>query len=168
MVCFWRRRVHDKSATEYGAGWFTLRRGEVALYVKNSFDFQWARSGEKRYHHAFPGLEGYFGMRDLTKIQCGIRENIDGMRDLTKRQCGIRENVDRCAIWLLAGKRNLPKGTDADWERKWCSGWRWQKFGMCCFRENGAEIRDQQSPFLDPILSDRRVVKTYRHALFVV
>ena len=156
MVCFWRRRVHDKSATEYGAGWFTLRGGEVALYVKNSFDFQWARSGENRYHHAFPGLEGYFGMRDLTKIQCGIRENIDGMRDLTKRQCGIRENVDAirdltkrqcgiresvdgirdltkrqcgirenvdgCGIWLLAGKRNLPKGTDADWERKWCSG----------------------------------------------
>ena len=156
MVCFWRRRVHDKSATEYGAGWFAFRGGEVALYVKNSFDFQWARSGEKRYHHAFLGLEGYFGMPDLTKIQCGIRENVDGMRDLTKRQCGIRENVDTirdltkrqcgirenvdairdltkrqcgirenvdgCGIWLLAGKRNLPKGTDADWERELCLG----------------------------------------------
>ena len=112
--------------------------------------------------------ENVDGMRDLTKRQGGIRENIDGMRDLTKRQCGVRENVDRCAIWLLAGKRNLPKGTDADWERKWCSGWRWQKFGMCYFRENGAEMRDQESPFPDPSLSDRRVVKTYRHALFVV
>ena len=62
------------------------------------------------------------GMRDVTKRQGGIRENVDGMRDLTKRQCGIRENVDRCGIWLIAGKRNLPKGTDADWERKWCLG----------------------------------------------
>ena len=215
MVCFWRRRVHDKSATEYGAGWFAFRGGEAALYVKNSVDLQWARSGEKRYQHMlvnnaenpvrfvgsgrvfsrcgiwpkdiagfgkiltgcgiwpkgsarFGIWENVDGMRDLTKRQGGIRENIDGMRDLTKRQCGIRENVDRCAIWLLAGKRNLPKGTDADWERKWCSGWRWQKFGMCYFRENGAEIRDQESPFPDPSLSDRRVVKTYRHALFVV
>ena len=33
-------------------------------------------------------------MRDLDKMQCGIRENVDGIRDLGKIQCGIRENVD--------------------------------------------------------------------------
>ena len=65
--------------------------------------------------------ENVDAIRDLTKRPCGIRENVDGIRDLTKRQCGIRENVDGCGIWLLAGKRNLPKGTDADWGRKWCS-----------------------------------------------
>ena len=47
-------------------------------------------------------------------------------------------------------------------------GWRWQKFEMCYFRENGAEMRDQESPFPDPSLSGRRVVKSYGHALFVV
>ena len=103
-----------------------------------------------------------------TLTGCGIWPKDRAGFGKTLTGCGIRENVDRCAIWLLAGKRNLPKGTDADWERKWCSGWRWQKFGMCYFRENGAEIRDQESPFPDPSLSDRRVVKTYRHALFVL
>ena len=103
-----------------------------------------------------------------TLTGCGIWPKDRAGFGKTLTGCGIRENVDRCAIWLLSGKRNLPKGTDADWERKWCSGWRWQKFGMCYFRENGAEIRDQESPFPDPSLSDRRVVKTYRHALFVV
>ena len=47
-------------------------------------------------------------------------------------------------------------------------GWRWQKFEMCYFRENGAEMRDQESSFPDPSLSGRRVVKSYGHALFVV
>ena len=27
--------------------------------------------------------KGIPGIRDLTKIQCGIRENVDGIRDLT-------------------------------------------------------------------------------------
>ena len=37
--------------------------------------------------------KGYPGIRDLTKRQCGIRENVDGMRDLTKIQCGSRETL---------------------------------------------------------------------------
>ena len=46
---------------------------------------------------------GISGIRDLTKIRCGIRENVDGMRDLT----ATRE-VEFAKIL----------NTDADWERK--------------------------------------------------
>ena len=62
--------------------------------------------------------QGYPGIRDLTKRQCGIPENANGIRDLTKRQCGIRENGDGirdltkilCGIWENAnGIRDLTK-----------------------------------------------------------
>ena len=50
------------------------------------------------------GLEGYFpGIRDFTKIHCGIRENVDAMRDLTAtREAEFAKILN----------------TDADWERK--------------------------------------------------
>ena len=36
------------------------------------------------------------------------------------------------------------------------------------FREKEAVMRDQESPFPDSSLSDKRGMKTYHHALFVV
>ena len=46
---------------------------------------------------------GISGIRDLTKIHCGIRENVDGKRDLTAtREAEFAKILN----------------TDADWERK--------------------------------------------------
>ena len=50
------------------------------------------------------GLEGLFpGIRDFTKINCRIRENLDGMRDLT-----VTREAEFAKIL----------NTDADWQRK--------------------------------------------------
>ena len=46
---------------------------------------------------------GISGIRNFTKIHCGIRENVDGMRDLT----ATRE-AEFAKIF----------NTDADWKRK--------------------------------------------------
>ena len=46
---------------------------------------------------------GISGIRDLTKIHCGIRENVDGLRDLTA---------------TLEAEFAKMLTTDADWERK--------------------------------------------------
>ena len=46
---------------------------------------------------------GISGIRDLTRIHCGIRENVDGMRDLTA---------------ALEAEFAKMLTTDADWERK--------------------------------------------------
>ena len=61
----------------------------------------WWQGDPKQYlmhlmHHSclMYYAQGYPGIRDLTKRQCGIRENANGIWDLTKRQCGIRENGD--------------------------------------------------------------------------
>ena len=56
--------------------------------------------------------QGYPGIQDLTKRQCGIRENANGIRDLTKRQCGIRENGDgiRDLTKTLCGSRETLTG----------------------------------------------------------
>ena len=109
--------------------------------------------------------ENVDGMRDLTKRQCGIRENVDGMRDLTKRQCGIRENVDRM--------RDLTASREAKFAKIYLririekeddvrdSDDRSSGFGIFV-------IKEQESPFPDSSLISRRVVKTYRHTLFVV
>ena len=100
MVCFWRRRVHDKSATEYGAGWFALRGGETALYVKNTIDLQWARSGENRcyrmivnnaeYPVRFLCLEGYF--RDAGFDQKTLRDSGKHWRDTGFDQKAVRDS----------------------------------------------------------------------------
>ena len=55
--------------------------------------------------------KGIFGMRDLTKIRCGNRENhkyIDGIRDLTvPREAGTRQKFDTgCGIYVCVSVRN--------------------------------------------------------------
>ena len=49
---------------------------------------------------------GIFGIRDLTKIRCGNRENdkyIDGIRDLTvSREAGLAQNWARDAGCMFA------------------------------------------------------------------
>ena len=44
-------------------------------------------SSNKVWKGTFPGIG------DLTKTQCGIRENVNGIRDFTKTLCGIRETL---------------------------------------------------------------------------
>ena len=85
--------------------------------------------------------KGYPGIWDLTKRQCGIRENVDGMRDLTKIQCGIRETLTGSGIWpeysAGVGKRWRDTGFDQKTVRD--SGKHWRDTGFDCCPEN--EIR---------------------------
>ena len=94
MVCFWRRRVHDKSATEYGAGWFALRGGEAALYVKNTVDLQWARSGENRCYRMILSEQCWISctlfMSGRVFSRCGI---------WPKDIAGFGKTLTGCGIW---------------------------------------------------------------------
>ena len=57
--------------------------------------------------------KGIFGIRDLTKIRCGNRENdkyIDGIRDLTvSREAGLAENWARDAGFMFRVRRECWK-----------------------------------------------------------
>ena len=139
MVCFWRRRVHDKSATEYGAGWFALRGGEAALYVKNTIDLQWARSGENRcyrmivnnaeYPVRFLCLEGYF--RDAGFDQKTLRDSVKHWRDAGFDQKAVRDSGKR---WRYPG---------FDQKTVWDSGKRWRNpgFDQKTVRDSGKRWR---------------------------
>ena len=139
MVCFWRRRVHDKSATEYGAGWFALRGGEAALYVKNTIDLQWARSGENRcyrmivnnaeYPVRFSCLEGYF--RDAGFDQKTLRDSGKHWRDAGFDQKAVRDSGKR---WRYPG---------FDQKTVWDSGKRWRNpgFDQKTVRDSGKRWR---------------------------
>ena len=148
MVCFWRRRVHDKSATEYGAGWFALRGGEAALYVKNTIDLQWARSGENRcyrmivnnaeYPVRFLCLEGYF--RDAGFDQKTLRDSVKHWRDAGFDQKAVRDlgkrwrypGFDQKTVWD-SGKRWRNPGFDQKTVRD--SGKRWRMRDLTASRE---------------------------------
>ena len=114
MVCFWRRRVPDKSASECGAGWFALRGGEVALYVKNSVDLQWACSGEKRYHHMivnnaenpvrFSESGRLFPVPQIwSNYSAGFGKTLTGYGTWTKYSAGFGKPLTGYGIWSLAG-----------------------------------------------------------------
>ena len=57
--------------------------------------------------------KGIFGIRDLTKIRCGNRENdkyIDGIRDLTvPREAGLAKNSERDAGFMFACLLGMPE-----------------------------------------------------------
>ena len=57
--------------------------------------------------------KGIFGIRDLTKIRCGNRENdkyIDGIRDLTvPREAGLAKNWARDAGFMFACLSGMPE-----------------------------------------------------------
>ena len=57
--------------------------------------------------------KGIFGIRDLTKIRCGNRENdkyIDGIRDLTvPREAGLAKNWARDAGLMFACPSGMPE-----------------------------------------------------------
>ena len=57
--------------------------------------------------------KGIFGIRDLTKIRCGNRENdkyIDGIRDLTvPRKAGLAKNWARDAGFMFACLSGMPE-----------------------------------------------------------
>ena len=57
--------------------------------------------------------KGIFGIRDLTKIRCGNRENdkyIDGIRDLTvPREAGLAKNWVRDAGFMFACLSGMPE-----------------------------------------------------------
>ena len=57
--------------------------------------------------------KGIFGIRDLTKIRCGNRENdkyIDGIRDLTiPREPGLAKNWARDAGFMFACLSGMPE-----------------------------------------------------------
>ena len=148
MVCFWRRRVHDKSATEYGAGWFAFRGGEAALYVKNSVDLQWARSGEKRYQHMlvnnaenpvrFLGSGRVFSRAGFD--QKTLRDSGKHWRDAGFDQKAVRDSGKR---WRDAGfdqKTGRDSGKhwrDAGFDQETVrdSGKRWQMRDLTASRE---------------------------------
>ena len=57
--------------------------------------------------------QGIFGIRDLTKIRCGNRENdkyIDGIRDLTvPREAGLAKNWARDAGFMFECLSGMPE-----------------------------------------------------------
>ena len=57
--------------------------------------------------------KGIFGIRDLTKIRCGNRENdkyIDGIRDLTvPRKAGLAKNWARDVGFMFACLSEMPE-----------------------------------------------------------
>ena len=70
-----------------------------------------------------------------------------GIRNLTKIKCGIRETFMGYGIWLLPQKRDSPKFGHGmpDWERKRYSGWWWQKVGMRDSCGKGVGMLDQDT-----------------------
>ena len=68
-----------------------------------------------------------------------------GIRNLTKIQCGIRETFMGYGIWLLPEKRDSPKFGHGmpDWERQRYWGWWWEKVGMRDSCGKGVGMRDQ-------------------------
>ena len=57
--------------------------------------------------------KGIFGIRDLTEIRCGNRENdkyIDGIRDLTvPREAGLAKNWARGTGFMIACRSGMPE-----------------------------------------------------------
>ena len=64
--------------------------------------------------------KGIFGIRDLTKIRCGNRENdkyIDGIRDLTvPREPGLAKNWARDAGFMFVCLSSRPTGSSGQGE----------------------------------------------------
>ena len=68
---------------------------------------------ERLLRRSDQGLEGYFGVQDLTKIRCGNRENdkyIDRIRDLTLPwEAGLAKNWARDVGFMFACRSGMPE-----------------------------------------------------------
>ena len=71
-----------------------IQRKRVLRYTK--YDYHSFLTIHSHFNLSTRVWKGIFGIRDLTKIQCGNRENdkyIDGIRDLTvPREAGLAQN----------------------------------------------------------------------------
>ena len=87
-----------------GTGRITNQTSVIVIPLK-LLDAKITRNGPKEAKRALRVWKGIFGIRDLTKIRCGNRENdkyIDGIRDLTvSREPGLAKNSARDAGFMF-------------------------------------------------------------------